>query len=274
MRRVRRIISITILLALMLAPAQGAFAGEEPIHSGTIVTAHVALAGGEPGSCAAAPDCRTWLQSGCDPALTGRDIALQASIEDVSGIADGRTPWLFELHAGCCRNEVMIQLWRPDCTEIRSRRWSSPDCVIDGLEDHCQLISVPIPQSARWMTVTANNSGYIPWPGELVEPTTVNWSLSQPGAPRVVDFSLRGHLWGVGKVLAEDPSCSAEVSVALQEKNEHGWFEMGTTNTDPDGEFEFWLSDRAARYRAIALPVSTFERTCVGSVSPIVQHRH
>src|SRR5688572_3291640 len=122
MRRVRRIISIAMLIALMASPAQPALAGEEPIHAGTIVTAYGSPIAGEHGSCETAPDCEAWLDSGCDPALTGRDPAMAASIEDVSGIADGHTPWLLKLETDCCRAEVMVQLWEQDCTEIRSSR--------------------------------------------------------------------------------------------------------------------------------------------------------
>lgn len=266
----KRIIAVSMFLALMLAPAQPAFAGEEPIDSGTIVTTYGSSIDGEPDTCEAAPDCRAWLQSGCDPVLAGRDPAVSASIEDVSKIADGRTPWLFQLEA-CCRAKATIQLWRPDCTEITGSRQRSGGCFDTSIGQHCGLTSIRIPESATWMTVTAND-GYLPW---LVEfPLTVSWSLRSPPPPRSVDLALRGHLWGVGRVVAEDPSCRAEVPIVVQERNENGWFEMGTTNTNSDGEFEVWLADRAARYRAIALPVSSPVGTCLGSISPIVRHRH
>lgn len=266
----KRIIAMSMFLALMLAPAQPAFAGEEPISSGTIVTTYGSSIDGEPDTCETVPDCSAWLQSGCDPALAGRDPAVAASIEDVSKIADGGATWLFQFDA-CCGAKATIQLWRPDCTEVTGSRQRSGDCFDTSIGHFCGLTSIRMPESTTWMTVTVTD-GYVPW---LVDfPLTVSWSLRAPPPPRVVDLELRGHLRGVGTMVTEDPSCRAGVPVALQERNEYGWFEMGTTTTDADGAFQVRLADRAARYRAIALPVSSPARACLGSISPIVRHRH
>ncbi|MDP9068266.1 MAG: hypothetical protein M3N53_07975 [Actinomycetota bacterium] len=165
-------ILMTLFLALTLTPAHSATVEEEPARSGTIVSGlsglhHDALIG-----CEMAPDCRAWLAHDCDPALTGRDPALSASIEDVAGLAAVSPVWIFE-HAPGAAAYAAVQFWRTDCTEIRRARWGSGEC---------KACSLNIPASARWMTVTGYT--YNPWAvwppiPHTSGPLTLNWVLRQ-----------------------------------------------------------------------------------------------
>jgi hypothetical protein len=169
----RRTISATILLALILAPVEIAAAHERnALRSGTIQGGTgLEMAGGQPwehpaaerSGCEHAVDCLSWLRSGCNPALVGHDPALTASIVDVGDLADGRTrrhvhmtaptipPW--GLWPG-----AVIQFWRPDCTEIQHAKrhtiGSSAKCEWQGEAARCKAFRIPT--GARWMTV----SGY------------------------------------------------------------------------------------------------------------------
>ena len=163
---------ITPLFALTLAPAHGATLSHDPARSGTIVAGVSGLHHGELIGCDMAPDCQTWLDSDCDPALTGRDPALFASIEDVSDLAAASRVWIFE-HAPGAAAHAEVQFWRNDCTEIKRARWGSGDC------GRCSL---HIPASAKWMTVTGYN--YNPWAVWLPLPATsglsLDWALREP----------------------------------------------------------------------------------------------
>ena len=290
----RRILLITALLALSLMPTQSATADEQPVRSGTILPG---LWGADPtgsGTCEGAPDCAAWLNGGCQPALTGRDPAVMTSIEDVADLADGVTLWQFEFKAGpCCDESAVIQLWRPDCTEISGSGWSSRSCA-----ESCRLTSLLIPASAKWMTVT----GYaqIPWPGMPAE-ATLDWTLTgrQSGRPatspspvptasptptpasepttveRSVDLQLRGHLRALGEVISDENACAVDVPLVIQRKRSAGWDEVGSTATGADGAFAVRLNDRAGRYRAIAVEVKSPEGAiCLETESPARQHRH
>jgi hypothetical protein len=114
------------------------------------------------GECQIAPDCLAWLESGCDPALAGREPAATASIVDVADLADGETTRVIDLApfggAGLRWGEVLVQFWRPsgkhmypwfNCMEIQGSRflagydWRRSDRRV-------------IPAGAKWMTVTSN----------------------------------------------------------------------------------------------------------------------
>lgn len=155
------------------APTQNTTADEAPVRSGTIVTGSAAgLAGGVPPGCAAAPDCRAWVASGCDSDLAGRDPALVASIEDVADLALHSRIWNFQHDPGGSAYAT-IQLWRRNCTEIGSRRSGSGGC------EECFIFKIP--RSAMWMTVTGYT--YNPWASDLPGPDgwgpmTFDWALS------------------------------------------------------------------------------------------------
>lgn len=175
----RRAISAIILLALTVVPAPNAAADETTVRSGTIVTGGDELryfVGDALEGCRMAPDCRAWLEADCDPALSGRDVGLTASIEDVADLADGTTPWRFELErdSSCCGGAGDLQLWSRNCTEITGSRWRSRQC------DHCSSTVLRIPRAAKWMTVTGFPR--LPWVNELLDPDslTLEWTLTGP----------------------------------------------------------------------------------------------
>ena len=184
-RAERGIISVATLVGLMLAPVPHAAADENEVRSGTIVTGGTHLSyfsGDRLNGCDIAPDCRVWLASGCEPALTGRPVGLTASIENVADLADGRSRWRVELGSRPGTGMAEIQLWRQDCSEIRGSRWRT-HCLWQPSDDYCRSDTFRIPASARWMTVTGYP--YIPWVSELTtEPLTLNWKLVGPVARR------------------------------------------------------------------------------------------
>lgn len=178
----RRIISVAVLCALALAPIPRAVAGEGA-RSGTIVTGGAGLdyfVGDRLAGCEMSPDCRAWLETDCNPALTGGEPALTASIVDVSELADGATSWVFRFETDFeYGGRARVELWQQDCEEIASSRWRSTDCNGDGKTDYCESTTFSIPQSARWMTVTGYPSGP-PWISDVPDPgwMTLDWTLT------------------------------------------------------------------------------------------------
>lgn len=145
--------------------------------------------------CQTAPECHAWVSAGCQPAvtgraLTGRDPALTASIEDVGHLADGAASWRFEWENGYSEHAgwVVVQLWRENCTEIRSSKW----CSVSGCDPYVtspewesndsRSTRLRLPSSARFMTVTG--VPYLPWPGQFVSESVqrpiIDWSLAGP----------------------------------------------------------------------------------------------
>ena len=127
------------------------------LRSGTIVGGDAWFVESEVGACQMAPDCRAWLETDCDPALAEREPAAAASIVRVGGLADGRTPRIFDFDyakpAGLRWGGVVVQFWRQDCTEIRGSRWLSWE---DGRYGGSQRTDKPfVPVSAKWMTVSS-----------------------------------------------------------------------------------------------------------------------
>lgn len=165
-----RVLFLAVLVAALLAVAPSAAAraaAPKPLRSGTIEGGTgVIFAGGQPAGerwgCEYAAECRTWLESGCNPALAGHDRALTASIVDVGALADGRTGRSFRwtapylVHPG-----AVIQFWGRSCTEVpgSERHTHNPYRNACGT---CEAF--PIPLGAKWMTVSANwTSAHITW---------------------------------------------------------------------------------------------------------------
>ena len=145
---------------------------EDAAPSGTIVSGLSGLHRDFLVGCEMALDCRAWLASDCDPALSGREPALSASIEDVAGLGAVSSSWRFE-HAPGAAAYARVQFWRGDCTEIKRARWGS---------GRCPACSLWMPRSARWMTVTGYT--YNPWAvwppiPSTSGPLTFNWALRQ-----------------------------------------------------------------------------------------------
>ena len=182
----RFVIPTVILIGMCLAPVSVATAAEKRVLSGTVLTGSVLWP--EEAACEKALDCRAWLQSSCNPALAGHDLALMASIEDVSALADAGAvavfryaskipdglPWVVPQWNG-----AVIQFWDGACAEIPGSGWSATLCYqVDGRD--CASPTLRIPVSARWMTVAGTYAG---------NPPTV-WTLTpvkrrpSPGGPR------------------------------------------------------------------------------------------
>lgn len=165
------------LAAITMTGARPSAARQEPARSGTIAgwgATWVAMSNGAAKDCEwtdwngpGNPECLAWLRSGCDPALAGRNPAVTASIENVAELADG-TPREFDWRAfsypgWSTGGGVMIQLWREDCTEIRSSKWLSVEWHGPGRWTNRTNTTFPIPSDAEWMTVTTNDTANLRW---------------------------------------------------------------------------------------------------------------
>ncbi len=156
-----------------IVPVHSATTEKAPARSGTIVTGASGLHSDLLLGCEMAPDCRAWLASRCNPALTGHDPALAASIEDVADLANRAAVWIFE-HAPGAAALAKVQLWRQNCTEIASFRSGSAEC------NECSFLDIP--RSAKWMTVTGYT--YNPWAvwppvPNILRPLTLEWTLTR-----------------------------------------------------------------------------------------------
>ena len=148
-----------IIGSVATAAAPPSAAGPKPLRSGTIVGGTgVIVAGDQPAGerwgCEYTADCQAWLQSGCQPALAGREPALTASIVDVGALADGRTRRSFAWHApSWVHPGAVIEFWRKDCTEIANveRHTHNPYLNRCGT---CEPLRIP--RGAKWMTVSGN----------------------------------------------------------------------------------------------------------------------
>ena len=173
MRRLLLLVAIVPALAL-----PSAVRAAEPVRSGTITGwgyTWPAMFSGEVRNCqwdevpefwgSLNPECRAWLDSGCNPALAGREPALTASIQDVSDIADGATTRTFEWGATDDSGGVVVQLWNGNCAEITGTEWRS----LDRQGVYCcswiqhKTTTLVIPRDARWMTVTTNDTANLRW---------------------------------------------------------------------------------------------------------------
>lgn len=163
------LVSLSLLAgSAAVGTAAPSAAGPKPLRSGTIaVGTGVNTLGEPPGGnrwgCEYAVDCRAWLDSGCNPALAGRDPVLSASIVDVATLADGRTSRSFSwetpanVHAG-----VMLQFWQQGCTASANTEWHSVNSRTSRCESrpgwpdpNAQCKPLVIPRGAKWMTVSA-----------------------------------------------------------------------------------------------------------------------
>ncbi len=180
----KRTAVLLVSIGLLAGSWAAAEAGPKPLRTGTIQGGTgLEMAGGQPwenpllerSGCEYAVDCQAWLRSGCNPALAGVDPAVTASVVDVAGLADGRTPRTLRTTAptvppwGLWPGGV-VQLWRADCTQLHDAKWhtigSDSRCAWDP-HPSLRCKAFRIPTSARWMTIT----GYV---------TTVDltWTLS------------------------------------------------------------------------------------------------
>jgi hypothetical protein len=124
--------------------------------------AAILITTGDTGPCDTQPDCRVWLESGCDRRLTRRNPAVYTSIEPVANLADGETVrsltitspvgtgWIF---AG-----VVVQFWTKDCGQLFGSDWTSTESP--AISTRGQFV---IPTGAKWMTVAGGQGFAISW---------------------------------------------------------------------------------------------------------------
>lgn len=155
-----RVPAVALIFLFAIAAPLAADAGSKPTRSGTIVSG--ILTTSPAWDCSFVPDCRAWIQTGCDPALTGRDPAWLTSIEDVAELADGKKQRTFEIRegepAGAVLGGVVVQFWRDSCVEVG--RWHSYDVATSQFWFRTTF---KIPSGVRWMTVTGNDNVNIVW---------------------------------------------------------------------------------------------------------------
>jgi hypothetical protein len=150
---------ILAVAAMTMFASPSTAAARKAVRFGTIVGGTgVIFAGEQPAGerwgCEYAAECRTWLQSSCNPALAGHNPVLTASIVDVGALADGRTPRSFRWRApSLVHPGAVIQFWRQNCTEIpgTERHTHNP------YKNRCGTCApFAIPRGATWMTVSGN----------------------------------------------------------------------------------------------------------------------
>lgn len=155
------------ITAMTMFASPSTAAPPPPVRSGTIVGGTgVIFAGRQPAGerwgCEYTAECRTWLQSGCNPALAGHDPVLTASIVNVRALADGRTPRSFRWRApSLVHPGAVIQFWRHNCTEISDaeRHTHNPYRNKCGT---CERFAIP--RGATWMTVSGNwTTAHLTW---------------------------------------------------------------------------------------------------------------
>ena len=149
----------------VVAPISPADA-RRPIRSGAVSGGPITT--GPDASCDFAADCRAWLESGCNPALTGLDPAVHTSIVNVAGLAGRRTERLFVVRpgtvsgvpAGLVIGGFVIQFWSSDCTEVIFHA-NHPDFYKYFYINTQGRFRIPA--HARWMTATADDNILIRW---------------------------------------------------------------------------------------------------------------
>ncbi len=163
----RRIISATIVSALIFAPVQSVAAGREPVRSGSTLGGFLVMAGRVGPDCAETPDCRVWLESDCDPDYPlVSDPALYTSIVDVADLAGLRRQRRFRMELsggyGIGWGGVTVQFWNAACNEINP----SPTLSSRLTATVSGKTNFKIPAGAAWMTLAS-------W-----DTVRVNWTLS------------------------------------------------------------------------------------------------
>jgi hypothetical protein len=195
-RSMRICLAAIVAVAAMTMTAAPSPAAPKPARSGTITGWGVLWPATVVGSstfsataldCDGNPECAAWLESGCSPALAGRDPAVTASIVDITALADQarsrafawragdradlpeaaravrRLLWSDESHLLPHRGGVVVQLWDDDCQEID--RWYSlyGRDGATGRALHRMGTMLSIPSAAAWMTVTTNDTADLRW---------------------------------------------------------------------------------------------------------------
>lgn len=119
--------------------------------------------------CLGTPDCTAWVAAGCPAHLAGIDPAKHTSIVSVATRAG--TSRVFEVRRGTGESillgGVKVQFWTNGCTELQtsSHSASSTARMVNGIRlgRHWTRETLVIPDSATWMTVSANDNLNIEW---------------------------------------------------------------------------------------------------------------
>lgn len=163
---VRKLVLVAMAAALLAVVPYSPVRAAAPVRSGTIVSGtgetpvNFWVRGME--GCVGAPACSAWLQSGCHPALAGKNPAVHASIVDVGKLAG--TDRVLTVDGGVPINwgYFIVQFWTPTvdlgssgvwCHEVVRGRLSSWECAPRHAISPCPI---RIPADARWMTITSS----------------------------------------------------------------------------------------------------------------------
>jgi hypothetical protein len=156
-RRNRTIAALALALAVGAIPALDARAAPRPARMGTIIDGLFLMGPGSTPGCTDSPDCALWLAAGCPPELAGRDPAVEASIVNVSDLANGAARRFtvdrsepYSLEWG---EDVVVELWTKDCRRIPYAGWTSKEWVGYGQWESKHATMLTIPPDATWMTV-------------------------------------------------------------------------------------------------------------------------
>lgn len=164
-----------------------------PLRSGTIIGGPDTM-GSAP--CGLAAECAAWLQSGCSPALAGRDPVLQTSIVDVADLADGTTRRVFEFSKTILWSGALLQFWDASCNQLgdclgvdtnpaNENWWLGLNAPLgcsevemkeardsysydwgkgsSGPLGYSNFTILEIPRGARWMTVGGSAAVLVQW---------------------------------------------------------------------------------------------------------------
>lgn len=161
------VIASTILIATPAVPAQA----RQPIRSGAVIGGAIDTGPGAGCEAYLNVDCQVWLDSGCDPDLTGLNPAVTTSIVDVSKLAGRRAKRLFVVRpgtvsgvpAGWVIGGFVIQFWSSRCSEVYPE-----EAIRDSFRDNYPTYvrtqtRFRIPAGAKWMTAAADDNVLIRW---------------------------------------------------------------------------------------------------------------
>jgi len=169
--RRREFVAATVVVACIVGVAvpTGPAHAAGPIRSGAVAGGPIDTA--PYSSCEIAPDCLAWLESGCDPRLTGLNPAVQTSIVNVARLAGKRTKRRFVVRPGTVRGVpagvviggFRIQFWSAGCSQIYPKQ-----PVVDSYAYYVpsnirNMGRFPIPSGAKWMTAAADDNVLIRW---------------------------------------------------------------------------------------------------------------
>lgn len=171
--RALAVIGVLTALAGAVALSTPGRAGE-PLRSGTIISGtgetpvSFWVRGAE--GCVSTPNCSAWLQSGCDPALTGINPGPQSAIVDIEDVVDANPDRTLEVHDrfGINSGDFLVQFWTETgplgrwdfCEEVLDARVSSWVCE----RTDAARCEIRIPYFAKWMTITSSpDNVYLDW---------------------------------------------------------------------------------------------------------------